>query len=102
VALEQDATWKAVRRFLFILLIFALICLYALWRVENQRVERFRHALTDEILPTTNLLLKPIKFSYQIRGLQEIYYIFEKAKNNYFLTLFNEHFVPLLFQMLRI
>ena len=66
MALEQDATWKAVRRFLFILLIFALICLYALWRVENQRVERFRHALTDEILPTTNLLLKPIKFSYQI------------------------------------
>ena len=43
-----------------------------------------------------------LKFSFQIRGLQEIYYIFEKAKNNYFLTVFNEHFVPLLFQTLRI
>ena len=66
MALEQDATWKAVRRFFFILLIFGLVCLYALWRIENQRVERFRQALTDEILPTTDFLLKPIKFSYQI------------------------------------
>lgn len=66
MALEQDATWKAVRRFLFILLLFGLVCLFALWRVENQRVERFRQALTDEILPTTDFLLKPMKFSYQI------------------------------------
>ena len=66
MALEQDANWKAIKRFFFIILIVGLICLYALWRAENQRLERFRNALTDELLPSTNFLLKPIKFSYQI------------------------------------
>ena len=66
MAREQDAAWKAVRRFLLIGLIIGLVSLFGLWRVENQRLERFRNALTDEILPKTNLLLKPITISYQI------------------------------------
>ncbi|PQM59352.1 MAG: rod shape-determining protein MreC [Rhodobacteraceae bacterium] len=66
LAREQDAAWKAVRRFLLIGLIIGLVSLFGLWRVENQRLERFRNALTDEILPKTNFLLKPITISYQI------------------------------------
>lgn len=66
MAREQDAAWKAVRRFLLIGLIIGLVSLFGLWRVENQRLERFRNALTDEILPKTNFLLKPITISYQI------------------------------------
>ena len=66
MAVEQDIAWKAVRRFFFILLVVGLVVLFSLWRVENQRLERFRHALIDEILPSANLLLEPIKISHQI------------------------------------
>ncbi len=66
MALEQDAAWKAVRRFFLILLIVSLILLFALWRSENQRLERFRHAIIDQILPNTSFLLKPIEISYKI------------------------------------
>lgn len=66
VALEQDAAWKAVRRFFLVIIIVSLIFLFALWRVENQRIERFRYALMDELLPKTNILLTPIKLVYQL------------------------------------
>ena len=66
MALEQDPAWKAVRRFLLILVILVLIILFSLWRVENQRLERFRHALTDEIFPNANIILKPMVFFYEI------------------------------------
>ena len=66
MAVEQDVAWKAVRRFFLILLIVGLVLLFGLWRVENQRLERFRHALADEILPSTNFIFKPIKVTYQI------------------------------------
>ena len=66
MALEQISSWKAVRRFLFILLILFLILLFALWKIENQRLERFRSALVDEILPNANIFLTPITISFQI------------------------------------
>ena len=43
-----------------------LITLFALWKVENQRLLRFRQTLTDEILPSTTFLLKPISLAAQI------------------------------------
>ena len=66
MALEQNMAWKAARRFLFILMILSLIFLFALWKVENQRLERFRYALLDTIVPNTNFLLQPLKVSYTI------------------------------------
>ena len=66
MSVEQKKAWKAVRRFFFILTLLSLIFLFALWKVENQRLERFRYALIDEILPNTNFLLKPLKITYQI------------------------------------
>lgn len=66
MALEQDAAWKAVRRFFVIFIIFILALLFALWRIDNQRVERFRYALIDEIIPSTNYFLKPITATYQM------------------------------------
>lgn len=66
MALEQDAAWKAVRRFLVIFILCALILLFALWRSENQRIERFRYAVIDEVIPNTNFFLKPITLVYQM------------------------------------
>ena len=66
MAIEQDAAWKAVRRFLMILTVCFLALLFAVWRVDNQRVERFRYAVIEEILPNTNSFLKPITVVHQI------------------------------------
>ena len=66
MAIEQDKAWKAVRKFFVLLLVLGLIFIFAVWRIENQRLERFRHALTDEILPNTSFFLKPINAAYQI------------------------------------
>ena len=66
MALEQDAAWKAVRKFFVIFIVFTLALLFALWRIDNQRVERFRYALIEEIIPKTNYFLKPITAVYQM------------------------------------
>ena len=66
MALEQDAAWTAVRRFFVILLIFTLALLFALWRLDNQRIERFRYAVLEQLIPNTNFLLKPITMASQM------------------------------------
>ena len=66
MALEQNSAWKAVRRFFLTLIIFFLIFLFILWKIENQRLERFRSALIDQILPRTEIILAPIKIIHQV------------------------------------
>ena len=66
MAVDQDAAWTAVKRFFFILILLTLILLFALWRLDNQRIERFRYALIDAIIPNTTFLLKPVNVTYQI------------------------------------
>ena len=66
MALEQEAAWKSVRRFFVIFIVCTLVVLFALWRMDNQRIERFRYAIIDTILPNTNFFLKPITSAYQI------------------------------------
>ena len=66
MALEQNSAWKAVRRFFLTLIIFLLIFLFILWKIENQRLERFRSALIDQIIPRTEMILAPIKIIHQV------------------------------------
>ena len=66
MALEQNTAWKAVRKFLVILIGFSLIIIFMLWRVDNQRLERFRYAVADQVLPNTNFLLQPVKVTFQM------------------------------------
>lgn len=66
MAVDQDAAWTAVKRFFFILILLTLILLFALWRLDNQRIERFRYALIDAIIPNTTFLLEPVNITYQI------------------------------------
>lgn len=66
MSLDQDLAWKAVRRFLVVFIMLSLVIIFALWRTDNQRVERFRHAILDEILPNTDFLLKPIAVTYRM------------------------------------
>ena len=66
MGLEQDAAWKAVRRFFVIVIMLTLALLFALWRTDNQRLERFRYAIVDEIVPSASFLLKPVTVAYQM------------------------------------
>ena len=66
MGLEQDAAWKAVRRFFIIVIVLALALLFVLWRTDNQRLERFRYALVEEIVPSSNFFLKPVALAYQM------------------------------------
>ncbi len=63
---EQSRAWKAVRRFLVVIIGILLIILFILWRAENPRIERLRFALFDVIVPNTTYILKPIKVISQI------------------------------------
>ena len=56
-----DRSWQAVRRFVLFIISIFLIILFFLWKADNQRVERFRVALTDRIIPDMNFLLGPLK-----------------------------------------
>ncbi len=63
---ERNIAWKAVRRFFIIIIGIFLAILFILWRADNARIERFRLALIDQIVPNSVFILKPIKFSFQI------------------------------------
>lgn len=56
-----DRSWQAVRRFVLFIISIFLIILFFLWKADNQRVERFRVALTDRLIPDMNFLLGPLK-----------------------------------------
>ena len=59
MAKEQEKAWRTVRRFIFFLTMTLLILLFILWRAENQRVERFRFAVIDQIVPNSSFFLSP-------------------------------------------
>ena len=63
---ERSRAWKAVRRFLVVIIGILLIILFILWRAENPRIERLRFALFDVVVPNTTYILKPIKVISQI------------------------------------
>jgi rod shape-determining protein MreC len=66
MAAERHAAWKAIRRFMVILSFCILILALVLWRSENKRIERFRYALSDQIIPNTTFILKPFTVILQM------------------------------------
>ena len=55
-----DKSWQAVKRFILLLLVAFLLILFILWKAENQRIERFRIALIDRLIPNVSFFLAPI------------------------------------------
>jgi rod shape-determining protein MreC len=49
-----------VRRIMVGLLVLVLLALFALWRVDSPRVERFRAALVDAVVPNMDWALVPV------------------------------------------
>ncbi len=51
---------RPVRRILIGLLVLALVAVFALWRIDSPRVERFRVALIDRMVPNMEWALVPV------------------------------------------
>ena len=56
----QDDFVRPIRRILIGVLIFVLLALFALWRIDSPRVERFRAALVDRVVPSFDWALVPV------------------------------------------
>ncbi len=51
---------RPLRRILVGLLVLALLALFLLWRIDSPRVERFRAALIDRVVPSFDWALVPV------------------------------------------
>ena len=51
---------RPLRRVLVGLLVLVLLALFLLWRVDSPRVERFRTALVDRVVPSFAWAMAPI------------------------------------------
>ena len=51
---------RPVRRILVGLVVFVLLALFLLWRIDSPRVERFRAALVDRVVPNFEWALVPV------------------------------------------
>ena len=51
---------RPVRRILVGLVVFVLLALFLLWRIDSPRVERFRAALVDKVVPNFEWALVPV------------------------------------------
>jgi rod shape-determining protein MreC len=55
-----DEYTRPLRRLLVALLVFVLLGLFLLWRIDSPRVERFRSALVDAVVPNMEWALVPV------------------------------------------
>ena len=51
---------RPIRRILVGLLVFLLMAIFLLWRIDSPRVERFRAALVDRVVPSFGWALVPV------------------------------------------
>lgn len=51
---------RPVRRIILAVVILCLVALVLLWRIDNPRVERFRAAITDRVIPNMEWAMAPV------------------------------------------
>ncbi len=74
-----DQFARPLRRVLVGLLVLALLALFLLWRIDSPRVERFRAALIDRLLPSFDWALVPVtKAAGMIEDFQSYTRIYEQ------------------------
>ena len=68
-----------IRRILIGMLVVLLLALFALWRIDSPRVERFRAALVDRVVPSFDWALVPVtKLSSMIEGFRSYTQLYEQ------------------------
>ncbi|THD81440.1 rod shape-determining protein MreC [Aliigemmobacter aestuarii] len=58
--ISPDEFSRPIRRILVGLLVLVLFALFLLWRIDSPRVERFRTALVDRVVPSFDWALVPV------------------------------------------
>jgi rod shape-determining protein MreC len=56
----QDEYGKPVRRVLIGVLVVLLLSIFGIWRIDNPRVERFRSAIVDKVVPSFDWAFVPV------------------------------------------
>lgn len=68
---------RPIRRILIGLVVFVLLAVFLLWRIDSPRVERFRAALVDRVVPSFEWALVPVTAAAgmveDFRSYQKIY-----------------------------
>lgn len=65
-ATDPDEFHRPLRRVLVGLLVLLLIGLFALWRIDSPRVERFRAALIDRFVPSMQWAMAPVTWTVSV------------------------------------
>lgn len=76
----DDADFKGpVRRILIAVLFFALAAIFLIWRIDSPRVERFRAAFIDRVVPNMDWAMAPVtKLVGMVEGFQSYARIYEQ------------------------
>lgn len=70
---------RSIRRVLIGVLVFFLLAIFVLWRIDNPRVEQFRAAIVDRIVPNFEWALVPAaRFTRMISDFQSYANIYEQ------------------------
>ncbi len=70
---------RSIRRVLIGVLVFLLLGLFLLWRIDNPRVEQLRSSMIDRIIPSLDWALVPAaKFSRMVGDFQSYANIYEQ------------------------
>ena len=59
---------RSIRRVLVSVLLVMLVALFALWRIDNPRAERFRMAIVDRVVPNLEWVLTPVARAARMIG----------------------------------
>lgn len=63
---EPEEFTRPLRRVLVGLLVLALLAIFALWRIDSPRVERFRAALVDRFVPSFQWAMAPVVWTHEV------------------------------------
>ena len=75
---QQDYA-TPVRRILIGVLVFVLLATFGLWRIDSPRVERFRAAVVDRVVPSFDWALVPVtNLADMVRSFQSYTRIYEQ------------------------
>lgn len=75
----QEEYGRPVRRVLIGVLVVILLAIFGLWRIDNPRVERFRAAMVDRIVPSFDWALVPVtRVSRMVDDFQSYARIYEQ------------------------
>ena len=75
----QEEYGRPVRRVLIGVLVVVLLAVFGLWRIDNPRVERFRSAMVDKIVPSFDWALVPVtRVSRMVDDFQSYSRIYEQ------------------------